>query len=467
MKAIYLIFAVSFSLFLSINGVAQVKIGDNPDVINAASILELESHSKGLLIPRMTTAERDAISNPPAGLEIYNTETDHFNYYDGSHWVSLKNKLRDNHVVVKSEADFPTPQGSEIILDSNVVYEINGHIQLTHSLNLNGAMVHGVNVFKDMIEYSGTESIFTGAKGGEVRCVALKASESGAQIFDLSNTDKDEMLIIRGCVIEYSNKIGTIEGYSLIYCSSLGVFDNLDGFTFNGVSRLILNDMHFFDSNHGTLVKFEDNCQIDFVDISGGFYHTSSINNSIAFDFGTNVVLTGSGSMQSGVIGDGTPYVGTPSNKWHLVGPGFEMNADQVACANIYLVAPLITTISTVNTPVKVEGVTSSTKLHRMEQLVNNRITYNGTKTRSFMYNCSVSLTAEADNKVFEFFLAKNGVVLPESAQKRKILTGSDVGNLSISGVVELNPGDYIEVWVANISDNTNITVQNMNLSII
>lgn len=32
---------------------AQVKIGDNPTVINKAAILELESSSKGLLFPRV------------------------------------------------------------------------------------------------------------------------------------------------------------------------------------------------------------------------------------------------------------------------------------------------------------------------------------------------------------------------------------------------------------------------------
>lgn len=52
---------------------AQVKIGSNPQQIQAGVLLELESSSGGLLPPRLSTAERDAITNAPEGLLIYNT----------------------------------------------------------------------------------------------------------------------------------------------------------------------------------------------------------------------------------------------------------------------------------------------------------------------------------------------------------------------------------------------------------
>ena len=55
---------------------AQVKIGDNQANVNPNSLLELESSSKGLLIPRMTTEQRDAAfqaDTAPVGLIIFNT----------------------------------------------------------------------------------------------------------------------------------------------------------------------------------------------------------------------------------------------------------------------------------------------------------------------------------------------------------------------------------------------------------
>lgn len=45
------------------------------------SILELQSTTRGLLLPRMTTAQRNAITSPVAGLVIYNTTTNKLNVY--------------------------------------------------------------------------------------------------------------------------------------------------------------------------------------------------------------------------------------------------------------------------------------------------------------------------------------------------------------------------------------------------
>ncbi|QXP80488.1 MULTISPECIES: hypothetical protein [Winogradskyella] len=58
---------------------AQVGIGtENPD---ASSILELQSTEGGLLLPRMTTTERDLIASPAEGLTIYNTTTESLEVY--------------------------------------------------------------------------------------------------------------------------------------------------------------------------------------------------------------------------------------------------------------------------------------------------------------------------------------------------------------------------------------------------
>ena len=65
----------------------NVGIGTtSPD---AKSVLDLTSTTKGLLPPRMTTTQRDAISSPPAGLTIYNTSTNKLNFYSGSAWEAV------------------------------------------------------------------------------------------------------------------------------------------------------------------------------------------------------------------------------------------------------------------------------------------------------------------------------------------------------------------------------------------
>src|ERR1700754_1012407 len=57
---------------------------------DASSLLEIKSTKKGLLIPRMTKAQRDAISNPATGLMIYQTNSNAgFYYYNGTVWTAV------------------------------------------------------------------------------------------------------------------------------------------------------------------------------------------------------------------------------------------------------------------------------------------------------------------------------------------------------------------------------------------
>ncbi len=67
---------------------AQVKIGENPNVIDEASILELESASRALVISRVSAAEMQGIA-PLQGAIVYNTTDQCVFYYDGGTWNNL------------------------------------------------------------------------------------------------------------------------------------------------------------------------------------------------------------------------------------------------------------------------------------------------------------------------------------------------------------------------------------------
>jgi hypothetical protein len=85
MKHFFTLLAV---VLLTATTYAQVGVGTTtPD---ASSALDITSTTKGLLIPRMTETQRDAISSPATGLMIYQTDgTVGFYYYNGSSWVEV------------------------------------------------------------------------------------------------------------------------------------------------------------------------------------------------------------------------------------------------------------------------------------------------------------------------------------------------------------------------------------------
>lgn len=56
---------------------------------NAAARLDVSSTTSGFLPPRMTEAQRDAITSPPNGLMLYNTTTDKLQVRAAGSWVDL------------------------------------------------------------------------------------------------------------------------------------------------------------------------------------------------------------------------------------------------------------------------------------------------------------------------------------------------------------------------------------------
>ena len=64
------------------------SIGINTISPNASAILDIQSTNKGILLPTMTQAQRNSISNPAIGLLIFQTDgTLGFYFYNGSSWV--------------------------------------------------------------------------------------------------------------------------------------------------------------------------------------------------------------------------------------------------------------------------------------------------------------------------------------------------------------------------------------------
>ncbi len=62
--------------------------GANAAPTNASVGLEVQSTTKALLFPRMTTTQRDVLT-PLTGMEIYNTTASTIQGYQGGAWTNL------------------------------------------------------------------------------------------------------------------------------------------------------------------------------------------------------------------------------------------------------------------------------------------------------------------------------------------------------------------------------------------
>ncbi|TND08302.1 MAG: hypothetical protein FD123_2333 [Bacteroidetes bacterium] len=465
------------TLFLCLSAVAdaQVKIGDNPNTINSNSLFEMESTSKGLVIPRMALNNASSASplsgTVPTSVLVYSTGgtlTDGYYYWEGAKWVRLVTSAnqRSNYVLVKSASDFPAPVAGVITLAATTVYEINGTISLSDKIDLNGSWITGMDAVNDKLVYTPTSGeLFTGANGGNIRQVTMVAAGVGAKLFNIDAGGANKNLIIQNCYIANCDNIGLIKGFGgTIYISTVAFLNNTNGVTFQDENNLALFNLLWDSNNHNTYEKYVGTFSI--IHKMAGDMLVSSANSAVAMDISGITSLTAGELKTVFFTGTGTYLSGSFSSTWEVESTGINNEKDDVAAGNVYVSTAVATTFTAVNTPTKILGTTTAASLFRVSSPANNRMTYTGVKTRRFQVICSLSLVAAANNKYFSFYIAKNGTILAESKQSLKLGSNDDKGSVTLSCTVQLAANDYIEVWVENNSDATSVTVETLNLAV-
>ena len=72
------------------------RVGIGTLTPDASAELDVVSTDKGVLVPRMTTAQKTAISTPATGLLVYDTDLLAFSYWDGSSWEQISTSVVAN-----------------------------------------------------------------------------------------------------------------------------------------------------------------------------------------------------------------------------------------------------------------------------------------------------------------------------------------------------------------------------------
>ncbi len=84
-----LFYALLFALLLSNTNLHAQNVGINNAAPDPTALLDLFSTDKGLLIPRLSSAQRTGIAGPAHGLLVFDTTLDLFFYSDNGLWVPL------------------------------------------------------------------------------------------------------------------------------------------------------------------------------------------------------------------------------------------------------------------------------------------------------------------------------------------------------------------------------------------
>ncbi|ULC60289.1 hypothetical protein MBM09_04690 [Flaviramulus sp. BrNp1-15] len=102
----HILYVVIMLFCINYHSYSQVGIGTtNPD---NSSILDIESTDKGILIPRLTTAQINAITNPAEGLLLFNSDENEFVFNFGDNVTPDWSKISHNNSVKYSNTDLTT-----------------------------------------------------------------------------------------------------------------------------------------------------------------------------------------------------------------------------------------------------------------------------------------------------------------------------------------------------------------------
>jgi hypothetical protein len=186
----------------------QVGFGTtSPD---GSAILHLNSTVKGLLIPRMTLAERNAITAPAIGLLIYQTNSTPGFYYYNAGWKSLSAAAGSYpNTRLSNLADSTAINSTLLPADSNLT-DLGSMAKNWRHLYLGGDVYVGN---KSFVRASGNGNNFFGTLAGTNNAAGTYNTGTGYQAL-FSN------------IVGYSN---TADGYQALY-TNIGTYNTAAGY---------------------------------------------------------------------------------------------------------------------------------------------------------------------------------------------------------------------------------------------
>jgi len=145
---------------------------------DASSIVDIQSTTKGLLIPRMTETQRDAITSPATGLQIFQTDVSlGLKYYTGASWVPV------------GTGDFIALSGTSTLSGPTVINMGGNNIEISDASNT-GVISFIPNVGQSEMVLDGSGKTFTATVANgyffNTGNVQMNAYGAGAATFDAS-----------------------------------------------------------------------------------------------------------------------------------------------------------------------------------------------------------------------------------------------------------------------------------------
>ena len=450
----------------------NIGINANGALPNSKAMLDVSSTNSGLLIPRMTTAQRDSILLPPTSLQLYNTTTKALNIYNNDRWETITPRASTNNLVyIYSLGDLPTPVSNGITLDATKMYIFSGIVNISPNyLSLNGAGLRGIDPAKD--------GVMSSVSGGILRSTGVSVFIQDLAVIPLSGTTKAYDFtdatgtkfcnIFSGCsVVEIGTPslgVGQISGFKAVTLKQV-YWNCTDGLKVTGTMGKFCASLCFFTGiTAGSGIEFLAASVIDDIDLSNNYFvYTGQTGVKV-----NSGALIDRGRMTTNMFRGITTFL----NGFDSYTPGWQMVSNtgipnSRAFAFLYMGAnSTATSLPVANTFYKIAGTTTTINAKKFSA-TSNRITYTGKTDIVGKVFVIIGSKAPANNTDFSIVIAKNGVVIATPLASMAAASNNQSFQMTFITELDLVTNDYVEVFIrSNNSNTTTITVSELQFRI-
>lgn len=370
---------------------------------------------------------------------------------------------------IYKKSDFPSPIAGVITLEDNVTYFITTTVDLTGDTLQCGQNTTIIGGSSENCRLKSTGLIGTALIKSNYSLPMRNITIESDVVLSLDATgNPNQALDWFGVNFTDCPTIGTIKNYSNFIATDCGILNSAN-WTFDGTIGTVGFTQTIFDGRSGETTLI--------------FPSTLTITRRIRFNSCPFVVLAGETGINLDVAatipvegyrchfgdfsGGGTYLAGVQSIDNKALFTETRGVQNSAAISNYYMVNnATVTDIVTQGVAVKIAGTTTVGALVQKFTLTDNRATYIGAITRDFKVTAVLTVIAATANKQIGLYVRKNTSLITESEQYVTTNANSRAEAITIQSFVNLATNDYIEIWVENDTDATDVTCSFLNVII-
>lgn len=366
-------------------------------------------------------------------------------------------------VTVRSMSDFPAPVSGVITLEAETEYVIVERLTTSDRFVMSqDTLVRSSDAIIYTITYTGTGTLFTGVDISYAIIAIGIIALTGTILSATDVTTPGSSVVFVDVCIFNADVLGTISNIDSFITTNCTFGWITDGFSFTGSSnRQAVSHLCELYSGGGA-----------YYTLGTALFDAVSVNDyAIDLAAGSNVIsaAVSSANINAGGLGfisfgrhrgAGTPLSGATvdDSLWQFIGNDIIPDTRPATLETLTANATS-TNISSSGVPVLTAGTWVSELSSQFDSTAAGRLTYTGGKDVCLAVTISATLSPDGGgSRDLELHLYKGGVAVTNATQNATI-SSSDPGNIVLVWELAFSTNDYIELWISNNTNTTDITV--------